>query len=294
MPAISIGIPTYNSAHFLTAAIASVMNQGLEDFEIVISDNASQDDTEAVVRALGNLRIRYYRNASNLGSRENINRCLELVRGDYIKILCADDVLLDGIIAKQVRVLEQRPEVSLVSCDMFVTDAELKPQEIARVYPGWCPGARLIAACLAGLGNYIGGPSNFMFRRRDAAALSLDPSYRWLSDLKFGFQLLERGAYFNIGEPGYFYRRHAATDSALHCPPELRLGEYVRLVDEFRGWTLINCLQSARRGGFHGLRAVGGNWIAACSPARLQLAFSSAADVLRMRRAVRSASQGKL
>src|SRR5437660_10570626 len=83
-PLLTVAIPTFNCAHFLPDAIASIMRQGLDDFEILIVDNASEDNTEEVVRSLQNSRIRYLRNPSNLGSQENGNRCLANSRGRYI------------------------------------------------------------------------------------------------------------------------------------------------------------------------------------------------------------------
>ena len=70
-PLLTIAIATYNSAHYLPDAIASVMCQGLDDFEIVIVDNASEDNTKQIVESLNNLHIRYIRNSSNLGAVEN-------------------------------------------------------------------------------------------------------------------------------------------------------------------------------------------------------------------------------
>ena len=72
-PLLTVAIPTFNSAHFLPDAVASIMRQGLDDFEILIVDNASEDNTEEVVRSFENRRIRYIRNPSNLGACENGN-----------------------------------------------------------------------------------------------------------------------------------------------------------------------------------------------------------------------------
>jgi len=104
------------------------MQQGLDDFEILIVDNASEDNTEEVVRPFENRHIRYIRNPSNLGSRENGSRCLanSRSRGHYIEFLCAADVLLDGVSRKQLNVLETRPEVALVTCNYLSTDRNLK------------------------------------------------------------------------------------------------------------------------------------------------------------------------
>ncbi len=284
MPEISICIPTYNCGEYLPAAIESVMRQGLDDFEIVISDNASEDNTELIVEGMRNARIRYFRNACNLGSRANIKRCLELAQGRYIKILCADDVLIEGLVEKQVQLLREQPGVALVTCNMLVTDSDLQVQQTKYMYPGAASGVRVTMACLGSWSNYIGGPTNFMFRSEDAAGLTFDESYRWLSDMKFGLQLLERGSYVNVDVSGYLYRRHAATDTALNCPPGIRIPEFLRLLDELNGWTLISCGQAVRYGGRAGMRAVAGKWWRACSITKVWQAIVALRDGLHMRR----------
>ena len=83
-PLVSVCIPTYNRAGLLRESIASVLAQTFGDFELIISDNASEDATESVVRSFGDDRIKYPRNAKNLGHRENMNCCLMLSKGRYI------------------------------------------------------------------------------------------------------------------------------------------------------------------------------------------------------------------
>jgi glycosyltransferase involved in cell wall biosynthesis len=245
---LSVCIPTYNCAEFLQEAIESVMRQGLNDFEIIISDNASQDDTESVINRLNNKHIRYFRNKINMGSRENFNNAISKAQGQYIKLLCSDDVLLDGILLKQLHVLKCKPEISLVTCNLLMADKNLKIGRGEMFFPGCCAGSRVINSCLSNLTNYIGGPSNIMFRQIDAKKIKFDQSYKFVSDLKFGIQLLEVGKYCNIDEFGYLYRRHLNTDTETSCPMAIRMPEYVRLVDEYSWWNPLNCVQVMRRG----------------------------------------------
>jgi glycosyltransferase involved in cell wall biosynthesis len=279
---LSICIFTYNSAHYLPDAIGSVMRQGLEDFEIVIVDNASQDDTEALVRGLNNPHIRYFRNPENFGPHYSAKRCIAEARGKYIKYLCADDVFVDGVLLKQMEVLRRRPDVALVTCDLYVTDSELREKAVSRAFPGECSAERMINLCLSGLGNYIGGPSNIMFRREDAEDITSDSSYRWVGDLRFSLLLLRCGAYVNIDEVGYLYRRHPNTDTANNCPNEMRMPEYFRLVEEFNWWNPLNCFQAIRRGGRDGREIVLKRWWNACRPRSVANALTSFGDVWYM------------
>jgi glycosyltransferase involved in cell wall biosynthesis len=282
-PRLTVAIPTFNSAHFLPDAIASVMRQGLDDFEILIMDNASGDKTEEVVRSFQNCHIRYIRNPSNLGACENGNRCLTNSRGRYLKFLCADDVLLDGVLRKQLNVLEARPEVALVTCGYLPTDPHLNVQGSWSAFPGSHPGRRVINFCLSRMTNGIGGPSNIMIRRAAAAGVVSDASYRLLADLKFSLQILEHGAYVNIDEPGVLYRRHPNSDLVTNCPAEIRIPEYLRLVSEFNWWNPFNCVVASFFGGTEGRRVVREHWRQACTPGRLAGSFEAFADLLYKR-----------
>lgn len=113
---LSICIPTYNRAAFLGQALDSIIAQATDEVEIVISDNASTDDTEALVRDYQTHfpRIRYHRNPENLGADRNFLKVVEIAQGEYCWLLGSDDALADGAIAA---VLSQ-----LGSADIYLTD----------------------------------------------------------------------------------------------------------------------------------------------------------------------------
>jgi hypothetical protein len=113
-PTISICIPTLNRARYLPAALASALRQTRGDFEIIVSDDASSDDTTAVVAAFDDARIRYVRNRRRTGIAGNRNRCLELARGRYIAWLDSDDLLHPEMLERQCAVLDTHAHVGLV------------------------------------------------------------------------------------------------------------------------------------------------------------------------------------
>jgi glycosyltransferase involved in cell wall biosynthesis len=115
-PKLSIGMPVFNGAKWIRDALESLLTQSFEDFELIISDNASTDDTEAICRrvAAGDARVRYHRNSTNIGIHRNYNRVFELSSGTYFKWAGCNDICLDGFLEKCVAVLDARPEVVLV------------------------------------------------------------------------------------------------------------------------------------------------------------------------------------
>lgn len=113
MPRVSIGVPVYNCEHFLQQSIGSLLAQTYEDFELVITDNASTDRTEEICRQFmaKDKRVRYFRNEKNLGGPGNFRRVFSLCRGEYHKWSTADDYWDPTVIEKCVAVLDREPDV---------------------------------------------------------------------------------------------------------------------------------------------------------------------------------------
>lgn len=114
-PKVSIGMPVYNGSKWLAATVDSVLAQSFRDIELVISDNASTDDTEAMCRAYAarDPRVRYHRNAENVGIANNFNLAFTHARGRYFKWMSCGDLIDPGFVARCVDLLDRRPEVAL-------------------------------------------------------------------------------------------------------------------------------------------------------------------------------------
>jgi glycosyltransferase involved in cell wall biosynthesis len=111
---VSVCIPTRNRAALLTTAIESVLAQSFQDFELVVMDNASEDDTEAVVRAFGDPRLRYIRHPENIGAGANFNAGLRAAESEFVILLCDDDTLDPEFLATAVPALRSDGRVGLV------------------------------------------------------------------------------------------------------------------------------------------------------------------------------------
>ncbi len=104
-PLVSVCIPVHNCAAYIDQAIESVLAQTMSDWELVILDNASSDGTVAIARSYTDHRIRIVENVHNIGLEANWNKALEKSRGDYVKLLPADDYLLPRCLETQVGAL---------------------------------------------------------------------------------------------------------------------------------------------------------------------------------------------
>jgi glycosyltransferase involved in cell wall biosynthesis len=110
-PFFSIVIPTYNRAGLLRRVLRSLQDQKFEDVEIIVSDNASTDDTPAVVREFGYEELQYYRQESNIGPAANFESALSHARGCYVIFHQDDDLLHPEFLRRAYSALVGRPEV---------------------------------------------------------------------------------------------------------------------------------------------------------------------------------------
>lgn len=194
-PVISVGLPVYNGADRVGAAIESVTSQTLREIELVISDNASTDATQDICQemARNDDRIRYYRNKQNLGAAANFNRVFELSRGPYFKWLGHDDVLDPTAMKKALSVIEEAPDVSIVHWLERMTDEqgntlrEYHPEQGFQV-DGETSGARFRQMLLWRHHGFGGDPFFGLMRREALEATRLqgkgiNPNYLLLQEL---------------------------------------------------------------------------------------------------------------
>lgn len=130
---VSVCVPTYNRARFLRECLASVQAQTFGDFELLVVDNASTDETPDLVRDVRDRRLRYERNPENVGQIGNLNRCLELARGELVSILHDDDVYDPRILERQHAVFARHPRVGLVHTAVWLLTEDGRVRKLHRV-----------------------------------------------------------------------------------------------------------------------------------------------------------------
>jgi glycosyltransferase involved in cell wall biosynthesis len=126
MPKVSIAIPAYNCERYIERCLRSLMAQTYQDFEIVVSDNASTDRTADICEelALTDARVRVFRRKENIGGPGNFRHVFSLCKGEYHKWSTADDYWDPHFLAKCVSELDRRPEVVLCYSRTTLVDAD--------------------------------------------------------------------------------------------------------------------------------------------------------------------------
>src|SRR5882762_10205940 len=125
-PSVSIGLPVYNGERYVRTAIESILNQTLQDWELIICDNASTDGTQAICEdyAARDARLRYLRNPSNIGAANNYRRVVELAQGRYFKWIASDDYCAPEFLDRCKRVLDDSPDVVVCTTKASMIDQD--------------------------------------------------------------------------------------------------------------------------------------------------------------------------
>lgn len=113
MARVTVLMPTYNVAPYVREAIDSVLQQTYRDFELLVMDDCSTDETVDIVRNIADPRIRIVQNESNLGLAENLNRGLNLTKTEYVSRMDGDDIALPHWLQSEVEFLDTHPEVGV-------------------------------------------------------------------------------------------------------------------------------------------------------------------------------------
>jgi len=162
MPKVSVIIPTYNRSNFLRAAVQSVLNQTFTDFDIVIVDDASEDDTQAVVASFSDDRIKCIRHPSNRQIAATRNTGMVNSGGEYIAFLDDDDQWLPEKLAKQVAILDGSAS-SVGAVYTAFDQVDVATKDVLRTIRPGKRGHILHELCIR---NWIGTASTVCLRRR--------------------------------------------------------------------------------------------------------------------------------
>lgn len=207
-PAVSIGLAVRNGEDYLREAVDSILAQTFENFELIISDNASTDATEKICReyAAADSRVRYYRNPTNIGGAKNENLTVQLATAPYFRWAAHDDVLAPTLLERLVEALEQRRDATLAytaSIDIDGSGAEIGRTQLSlgvddRLDERFARLAARTHAC---------EPTYGLVRREDLLAVGLQGNYAD-SDRVMLCRLALRGPFVEITDNLFFKRYH--------------------------------------------------------------------------------------
>jgi glycosyltransferase involved in cell wall biosynthesis len=207
MPEVSVIITTFNRAHFLREAINSVLSQTYQDFEVVVVDDGSTDDTRETIKSYTDPRVKYiYQKNQGAGAARNTG--LQASEGRLIALLDADDIWLPEKLELQIKALALNPRASVVYSDMyfFGSKSSTTPETFFQWLKWPPPKGKVIDKMVV---RSFGHPSTLMTRREVFDTIGLfDENLPYCDDYDM---LIRLAAYFEfevVPLPLVKYRLH--------------------------------------------------------------------------------------
>lgn len=227
-PTISIGIPVYNGEKYLKVAIDSLIKQSFQDFEIIISDNASTDKTEAICRSFQSQdqRIVYHRQSVNIGAANNYKKVFQLARGKFFKWMAHDNLCSPNYLEECVKVLENDSDIVMSFPKFVLIDENGNP------FP------------LVGKNTYTTSDHRIITTNIERNFMSVDPSERYWEVL---YQTTECYEFFGLArreiiEKTSQHDAYYGSDKVLLC--ELAMMGKIKEVSDAIGYFRIHGEQS--------------------------------------------------
>jgi glycosyltransferase involved in cell wall biosynthesis len=206
-PRVSVLMTVYDAAPWLREAVESLINQTYSDWELVVIENGSSDESPGILASYSDPRIRVCATRENMGRTPALRRALELARGEYIAVLDADDVAEATRLERQVAFLDAYPEISLVGSWTRRIDGE------GRAIGEWTPPVDPSQLRdLLGFANPI-VHSAAMYRAESARLVGGYPiEYPYAQDYALWLRLAERAPIAVIGE---YLSRHRSQHGSM-------------------------------------------------------------------------------
>jgi glycosyltransferase involved in cell wall biosynthesis len=263
-PRVSVVVPTFHNGDFVEATIESILAQTFTDFELLVSDHSSTDGTwERLQRFAADPRVRLWQTPAGGGAPANWTAVTDAAQGEFVKLVCGDDLLYPTCLAEQVDAMDAHPTVTLVSCRRDLIDAQgdvvMGGRGMSRIR-GFHAGRAAIRRTVAMGTNIFGEPASVLMRR-DAlvAAGGWWPDFPYVIDEATYALVLLRGDVYAVAHSLAAFRisagqwsvdladQQAAQVIAFHDELARREPGLLTRTDLARGKTMARGLSTARR-----------------------------------------------
>lgn len=207
-PKVSVIIPTYNSAHFIIEAVDSVLAQTFTDFEILVIDDGSKDNTKEVLAEKYGDSIQYFYK-ENGGVSKARNFGIEKAKGKYVAFLDSDDAWIPEKLEKQIVALEQNPDKKACYASFYLCDEKLNPLEINQSERKSDALTDLLL-----IGNVVATPSTVIAEKEIFQQVGgFDHELSQCADWEMWIRIATKTEFIYVDEPLLKYRQHGSNMS---------------------------------------------------------------------------------
>lgn len=219
-PKVSVCVPVYNNGDTITETLDCVLNQSFRDLELIVVDDNSSDNSYDVLKEYEatkqDARLKIYHNNKNLGMAGNWNYCLSLCEGEFLRLLCGDDLIDLNLIEREVKILEEHPEVEMVSSDTrFVGLDGTKGGTYKRYHKSGVTEGRDAVMFSFFTRDYLGAPLANLFRRSAYEKVGgFDNRFSYIIDYDFYVAVALLGKIYIIHEALNYFRLRPTSNTS--------------------------------------------------------------------------------
>ena len=254
VPKLTIGLPVYNKAPFLALALRSIFAQTFRDWELIVVDDGSTDESLSMLQALSDPRVTLLADGKNRGLAVRLNQITRMARGAYLARMDADDLMHPRRLELQLAFLEGRADIDLIGCGLLVLDRNLQPAGV-RQYP-----FAHEDICADTLRDFRFAHPTIMGRTKWFREHPYNEGSRHCEDWQLWAATCKQNHFANLAEPLYFYREYDSyslakylarkgTFAALLCSSSTadhswfsRACALVRIIGHMGGHVFAGCL----------------------------------------------------
>jgi len=211
----------FNGSKYLREAIESILAQTLSDFEFIIINDGSTDDSEKIIGSFNDVRIVYIKNETNIGLIDSLNKGLKTAKGQYIARMDADDISLVDRLQLQVKEFNDHPNAIVIGSDYYLLTAKKLSyiknsndsdyqKAVLFFSPGFCH------------------PTVMMKNIFNEKNIFYDKNYVHAEDYKLWTELTACGEFLNVSQPLLKYRSHELQISAQNKETQLNISKKIR------------------------------------------------------------------
>lgn len=213
MPKISVVMPAYNADKYIAEAIDSILCQTYTDFEFIIINDGSTDNTEDIILSYKDERIVYLKNEKNMGIVYTLNRGLDIAKGEYIARMDSDDISLPTRFKEQIKYLEKHKNIAVLG-----TAINIFGEEIDRYTFIFSHNPKIAKAELF-FNPSLAHPT-VMIRKTilDSFNLRYEEDYKDMEDFRLWWRISQYGNIVSLKTPLLNYRRHKSQITASYSP----------------------------------------------------------------------------
>ncbi len=244
---ISIITASYNYSEYIRETIESVINQTYTDWEMIIVDDCSTDNSVEIIKSFDDDRIKLYVNEKNLGLSKTIHKALEKATGDWVVFLESDDKITSDYLERKIEITQKYPEVNLIfnDCEFFGDESRIKTFNTAlaktrsvlknKQYP-----QNMFYEFYHN--NKIFTFSAVMAKRSDLLKISYNPKLDYLLDWHLWIQMAYLGKFYYISDKLTFWRLHQnsyISKSTYRNPFDLQYKTYFDISKQTGNYKII-------------------------------------------------------